>query len=112
MPNLRGNTYSKNHTHLESCGSCEAFWDFGIEESALFDYPEAIDYILKATGFDQLHFVGYSMATTQYLMMLSEMPAYNGKIKAGFLLGENIQYILFWKKPETLYRISEIMTEI
>ena len=43
-------------------------------QGALLDYPAAIDYIVATTGYDDMHFVGYSMGTTQYLMLLSEMP--------------------------------------
>ena len=48
-----------------------------LMQGALLDYPATIDYIVATTGYDDMHFVGYSMGTTQYLMLLSEMP---GKI--------------------------------
>ena len=35
------------------------FWDFGLDEQALFDYPAVIDYVLNHTGSEQLDFVGY-----------------------------------------------------
>ena len=50
------------------------------------DYPAEIDYILNTTGFSDLFFVGYSMGTTQYFVLLSERPEYNEKIKAGFMM--------------------------
>lgn len=87
MPNMRGNSYSKSHTYLDSCTSCKEFWDFSFEESALHDYPASIDYILNQTQAEQIYFIGYSMGTTQYLILLSERPEYNDKIKMGFLLG-------------------------
>ena len=40
-----------------------------------------------ALGAADLFFAGYSMGTTQYLLLLSEMPAYNAKVRAGFLMG-------------------------
>jgi hypothetical protein len=43
---------------------------------------------LKETGEQDIFFVGYSMATTQYLILLSELPEFNSKIRAGFLLGK------------------------
>jgi pimeloyl-ACP methyl ester carboxylesterase len=52
-----------------------------------YDYPATIDHILNVTGAKALDFVGYSMGTTQYLIMLSELPEYNAKIRKGFLLG-------------------------
>lgn len=87
MNNIRGNQYSKRHQTLDSCPTCTEFWSFGFHESAIYDYPATIDYILEATNQEDLFFVGYSMATTQYLVLLSELPEYNKKIRAGFLLG-------------------------
>jgi lysosomal acid lipase/cholesteryl ester hydrolase len=87
MLNARGSTYSKNHQTLDSCGSCHEFWDFGLEESAVHDYAITVDFILEETGAKDIFFVGYSMGTTQYLILLSQLPEYNDKIKAGFLLG-------------------------
>lgn len=87
MNNVRGNSYSKEHWHLEACTSCQKYWNFSHHESALEDYSASIDYILKETKAKNVFFAGYSMATAQYLMLLSEKPEYNNKIKAGFLLG-------------------------
>lgn len=87
MPNIRGNSYSRNHTNLDPCTGCADFWDFGFEEPALSDYPLFIDFILSETGEEGIFFVGYSMGTTQYLILLSERPEYNSKIRAGVLLG-------------------------
>ena len=87
MINIRGNQYSKKHTTLDSCTGCSEYWDFTHHHSAVEDYPVTIDYILETTGFENIFFVGYSMGTTQYLILLSERPEYNEKIKAGILLG-------------------------
>ena len=93
MLNIRGNTYSRNHTHLDPCSSCKEFWSFGLEEGALLDYPVVIDYIVAATGYEDMHFVGYSMGTTQYLMLLSEMP---GRLLADIQAGG---FNPSWDKP-------------
>ena len=87
MNNIRGNSYSRGHLNLEPCMSCENYWNFSHHDSALEDYSVSIDYILTKTNTESLFFVGYSMATAQYLMLLSEKPEYNNKIKAGILLG-------------------------
>lgn len=87
MPNIRGNTYSRNHTYLDTCGSCSEFWDFNIETSALIDYPLFIDFILNHTGASDLHFAGYSMGTTQFLMLMADKPEYNQKVRTAYLLG-------------------------
>ena len=85
MLNIRGNLYSRNHQFLNP-GS-EDFWSFTFDESARLDYPTAIDYILELTQQEDLSFVGYSMGATQYLILLSELPQYNKKLKMGYLLG-------------------------
>ena len=87
MNNIRGNSYSKRHESLEACLSCQDYWNFSHHEAALEDYSVSIDYILKKTKTNNLYFAGYSMATAQYLILLSEKPEYNRKIKGGFLLG-------------------------
>ena len=87
MINIRGNQYSRRHVSLDACSSCSQYWNFTHHDSALEDYTTTIDYILQHTRKDSVYFVGYSMATAQYLMLLSEKPEYNNKIKAGFLLG-------------------------
>ncbi len=86
IPHLRGTAYSRNHTSLDSCRTCRSYWDFGLEESALFDYPASIDYILNETRSDQVDFVGFSMGGTHYLMLLALKPEYNDKINFGVLL--------------------------
>jgi len=87
MHNTRGNTYSKNHTHLDSCPNCSEYWDFGLHEQAIFDYSAVIDYVLNNTQSLQLDFIGYSMGTTQYFMLLAEKPDYNTKIRSAYLMG-------------------------
>lgn len=87
MLNTRGNLYSRDHKTLDSCSDCEEFWDFSFDESARYDYPAVIDYVLNSTLAPDLFFVGYSMGATQYLILLSELPEYNTKIKAGYLMG-------------------------
>ncbi len=87
MINIRGNQYSKRHQWLDNCPTCTKFWSFGFDESARQDYSATIDFILSKVAQSSLYFVGYSMGTTQYLILLSELPEYNRKVKAGFLLG-------------------------
>ena len=90
MMNIRGNHYSRNHTYLNP--ESPEFWRFSFDESARFDFPATIDYILNTTGYNQIQFIGYSMGTTQYLIFLSEVPEYNHKIKAGYLLGPTASF--------------------
>ena len=106
MVNTRGNTWSKNHVSLISCKNCSEFWDFQWEKTAVKDYPAEIDYILDYTGYDDLFIVGYSMGTTQYFAMLSDLPEYNKKIKAGFMMAP-ISYGAVEKNIEAYNRWNE-----
>ena len=69
MGNTRGNTYSRNHTYLDTCSSCPEFWSFGFDDSGNKDYTAEIDYILAQTGQEKVHFVGHSMGTTQLMVL-------------------------------------------
>ena len=70
LGNTRGNTYSRNHTYLDTCSSCPEFWSFGFDDSGLKDYSAEIDYILDKTGQSKVHFVGHSMGTTQLMVII------------------------------------------
>ena len=71
MGNTRGNTYSKNHIHLDPCSSCPEFWDFGWHEAGREDLSASIDVVLQATGQDAVYYVGHSQGTTEYLVKTS-----------------------------------------
>ena len=86
MGNTRGNTWSNDHTTLDTCHGCADYWEFSWDDTALKDYPAEIDYILEQTQAQDLFLVGYSMGTSQYFVLLSEMPEYNDKIRAGFMM--------------------------
>jgi len=88
MGNSRGNPYSKNHTYLEPCSGsrCKEFWDFDWHEGGIYDVTAGIDYALEYTKQDSVYYAGHSMGTTQYVVMLSQRPEYNNKIKIGALL--------------------------
>ncbi|XP_068148595.1 lipase 3 [Drosophila tropicalis] len=84
LGNARGNIYSRANT-LISLNSYK-FWHFDWHEIGTIDLPAMIDYILDLTGYKQLHYAGHSQGTTVYLVMLTERPEYNAKIKSGHLL--------------------------
>jgi len=88
MGNSRGNSYSRNHTFLDVCSgaNCKEFWDFGWHEGGLYDVSAGIDYALNVSQQEKVYYVGHSMGTTQYLVLLASMPEYNQKIKVGALM--------------------------
>ncbi|KAB7501578.1 hypothetical protein Anas_06879, partial [Armadillidium nasatum] len=86
LMNARGNLYSRNHTTLDPDVDKEEFWGFTYDEIGTYDDPAAIDYALSVTGQDQIYYVGFSMGTTVFFIMMSERPEYVDKIKAASLL--------------------------
>lgn len=55
-------------------------------EMGIYDQPAAIDYILHQTRNSQLHYLGFSQGTTSLMVLLSEKPEYNHKIRVASLL--------------------------
>lgn len=70
--NVRGNTFSVNHTTLSVNDA--AFWDFTFHEHALHDMPAMIKYVVRETGQQTIQYVGFSMGTTIMFIMASERP--------------------------------------
>ncbi|XP_016076211.1 PREDICTED: gastric triacylglycerol lipase [Miniopterus natalensis] len=62
LGNSRGNTWAKRNIYY-SPESAE-FWAFSFDEMAKYDLPATIDFILKKTGQEKLHYVGHSQGTT------------------------------------------------
>ena len=61
MGNVRGNTYSRNHTIL-SPKSTE-FWNFSFDEMAAVDLPAMVDYVTKTTGKNSIFYIGHSQGS-------------------------------------------------
>ncbi|KAI8889909.1 alpha/beta-hydrolase [Backusella circina FSU 941] len=78
MGNARGNKYSQSH--LTKNPKDDDFWEFSIDEFAIFDLPGTVDYILKETGALNLTYVGFSQGTAQAFAGLSINPELNKKI--------------------------------
>lgn len=79
LGNNRGNKYCQKHLFLST--KLEAFWNFSIDEFALFDIPSNINYILALTKQDDLTYVGFSQGTAQIFASLSINFELNSKIK-------------------------------
>ncbi|XP_063240307.1 lipase 3-like [Bacillus rossius redtenbacheri] len=84
LGNFRGTFYSRQHLNLTTDDA--DYWDYSWDELGRFDLAAMVDHVLRATGREQLHFVGHSMGATVAVVLLSERPEYNAKIKATVLL--------------------------
>lgn len=69
LGNNRGNKYSQKH--LTKRLDLAQFWDFSIDEFALFDIPNSITYILRETGAPLLTYVGFLQGTAQAFAAMS-----------------------------------------
>ncbi|KAK9455892.1 Alpha/Beta hydrolase protein [Dipodascopsis uninucleata] len=79
LGNNRGNKYSKKHITLSS--NEDAFWNFSMDEFALYDIPDTIDYILSTAKQRTLAYVGFSQGTAQAFGSFSINPRLNEKIR-------------------------------
>ncbi|OBA21034.1 alpha/beta-hydrolase [Metschnikowia bicuspidata var. bicuspidata NRRL YB-4993] len=76
--NNRGNKYSQKH--MTRPLNSEAFWNFSIDEFALFDIPDSINFILEETGKQHLTYIGFSQGTAQAFASVSVNPELTKKI--------------------------------
>lgn len=108
MGNVRGNTYSRNHTSFDP-DKDDGFWQFSWHQIGVIDIPTIIDYVLEQTGAESLYYAGHSQGTTVFYVMTSMLPEYNNKIKAhvslapiGFMnhmTSPLMRIMAFWEKP-------------
>lgn len=78
MGNNRGNKYSQKHLYYDVHST--KFWNFSIDEFALFDIPNLIEYILKDTGKEKLTYIGFSQGSAQAFASVSVNSELNRKI--------------------------------
>lgn len=78
LGNNRGNKYS--HKHLTRKLDSQEFWNFSIDEFALYDIPDSINYILHETNKEKLTYIGFSQGTAQAFASVSISPNLNEKL--------------------------------
>jgi len=69
LGNFRGNIYSRNHTDMDP--DQEQFWRFSWDEMGQYDLPAMLFYVTKHTGQSTLVYVGHSMGTTAFWVMMN-----------------------------------------
>ncbi|XGW14067.1 hypothetical protein V3C99_000399 [Haemonchus contortus] len=84
MGNMRGNMYSKKHTHLDP--DEDRFWNFTWARMAEYDLPAMIDRVLNISGQPYVYYVGHSQGSLTMLVKLSTDPSFCQKIKIMFAL--------------------------
>ncbi|UXI21234.1 allergen [Sarcoptes scabiei] len=82
LGNLRGNTYSANHTNYKSTDDLDSnYWSFSIDDMIEEDLPAIIDFVLERTNSSTLAYVGHSQGSFIMLGLLSTKPIYSTRIK-------------------------------
>ncbi|XP_055281919.1 gastric triacylglycerol lipase [Moschus berezovskii] len=84
LGNSRGNTWAQEHLYYSP--DSPEFWAFSFDEMAEYDLPSTIDFILKRTGQEKLHYVGHSQGTTIGFIAFSTNPTLAEKIKVFYAL--------------------------
>ncbi|XP_036325072.1 lipase 3-like [Rhagoletis pomonella] len=84
LGNFRGITYSRRH--VSRSPEKKAFWRFSFHELGIYDLPAMFEYVLRTTMKDSLHYVGHSMGTTTFMVLMSLMPWYMERIRTAHLL--------------------------
>lgn len=85
LGNNRGNKYSKKHISRKP--QSVEFWNFGLDEFALYDIPDTVDYILNVTQQSSLAYIGFSQGSAQAFAALSIHPYLNHQINLFIALG-------------------------
>jgi len=79
MGNFRGNTYSREHTVLNPAR--EKFWQFSFDQMGQQDLPTMINYVLHLTRQEKLTYIGHSMGTMTFWIMMNSRPWMNAKVR-------------------------------
>ena len=78
MGNFRGNTYSREHNVLDP--DREKFWRFSFDQMGERDLPTMLNYVLELTGQEKLSYIGHSMGTMTFWIMMNRWPWMNAKV--------------------------------
>lgn len=109
MGNTRGSTWSRKHISIDP--DAKEFWDFSWHEIGVHDITAMIDFILQTTGQAKLFYIGHSQGATGLLVALSEIPDYNAKLYAAFLM--TVPVILVKPSPLlTFLKTNSIQIEV
>jgi lysosomal acid lipase/cholesteryl ester hydrolase len=79
LGNFRGNTYSRRHLTLDP--ELKEFWRFSFDEHGQQDLPAMLDHVLAITGRQRLIYIGHSMGTLAFWIMMNVRPEMNAKVE-------------------------------
>ena len=79
MGNFRGNAYSREHAVLDP--DREKFWHFSFDQMGQHDLPKMLNCVLELTRQEKLTYIGHSMGTMAFWVMMNRWPRMNAKVK-------------------------------
>ncbi|XP_047985542.1 uncharacterized protein LOC125225745 [Leguminivora glycinivorella] len=86
LANFRGNKYGRRHTSFGPETKDKAkFFNYTYEEIALQDIAATVNFILENTKHEKIHYIGYSLGGTVFLVLNSMKPEYNNKFDTAHL---------------------------
>jgi len=85
LGNFRGNHYSRQHETLDADTDYD-YWMFTWDESAKYDLPTMLNYVMETTGQEKIYYIGHSMGTTTYMAMNSMDASWADKVELAVLL--------------------------
>ncbi|XP_063616949.1 uncharacterized protein LOC134790100 isoform X2 [Cydia splendana] len=87
LANFRGNKYGRRHTSFGAETKDKAiFFNYSYEEIAVQDIAATVDFILDNTKQEKIHYIGYSLGGTIFLVLNSMKQEYNNKFDTAHLL--------------------------
>ena len=96
--NNRGTIFSMEHISKDSEDWNGDYWDFSMDDYAIYDLPESINYVKETSGAKKLDYIGHSQGTTIFYMLYMHDPSYiENNINKFISLGSvpNIAYTNF-----------------
>lgn len=85
--NIRGNKYSREHTHLNPDRD-DAYWQFSWQNMSKYDLPAAFEYITNRTKRAKIHYIGHSQGSLVMFAALAEKdPVILSKLQSFIALG-------------------------
>ncbi|XP_077529587.1 lipase member K-like [Haemaphysalis longicornis] len=107
LGNCRGTPYSR---HVRYHDGEAQYWDYRLDEVAIFDLPALVDHVLSRSGSVQLFLIGFSQGNTAAWAMLADRPEYNTKVRLLIALAP-VANMTFIRSPvRFLVPISPVLT--
>lgn len=81
LVDARGTNLNNHQSSIDlDLNEAGRYWNFTLDEQALYDLPALIDFVLKQTQQTKLHYIGYSESTFFMFALLSWRPEYQDKL--------------------------------